>query len=200
MKLQKYATGISLSFSFIALIISIKTCGFNEKTLEIKLDEYLAEKSIVLTSEIKSKSTLRITPINQNIVVQQINLHYPSELNISSRTMTQPNMELYLDGLKRRLQTILVPIFPFEKNSIFFSDLEWVPIVLETNFVAKSQVFFDRSIYHINYSYGVDGEQNSLPTISISSISFIKRVSLTENMQYVLDEEWKTALKKLKGS
>jgi hypothetical protein len=194
-------TVITIAIALLALAISVKGCMNSEKAIEYSRKAYelskeqsFEEKLLVLKAEIDNEQQYyQISPTNGYVILQQVNIFYPSIFNELSWKAKEPNFKIPTIQLNNSvLDEILSEVSEKIENEkdIIAMYKGNLPIAVKSVYIVKGSRFVDQSFYTLSYE-SILGLKNQVnPKLAFTGFSFVKRTDPSISPQIELDEQW----------
>ena len=193
---------LTLIVAFIALIVSVRSCSIAERATHLAESDFYQQRLITLTATIEDeKNYLKIKPTDDNITLVKARAYFPDDFDKTEWSISSPDYNLYVIVLKSKIREMLNDILKPYPNYHQFIDDASIPVVIESQYIAKGVSYFDRSLYRIEYFASMGVRKYAIPEIKIKGLLFDGHLNPTEDSQELLSNIWNTILshrKKLK--
>lgn len=182
---------LALLVSFISLVQSIRSTLIAEKSLELSRAEFASQRTVIWQGKPdKENNELLLEAVDKAISLQRAKVAYPFQLNLGLSDVLPPKYGFSLIPLRSKLQSTLQELFPREKDKVLVSLDANVPIVIESNYIAKSEAFVDRSLYALTFSFTLGDDPLRPPSIEFRGLTFLRRMDRNEDPKVILGTTW----------
>jgi hypothetical protein len=164
-------------FSLLAIMVSVKSCITADESFKLSHDQYKSEHYIVLTSKIEYSEIL-LTPADPNIIFQRGALYLPSKIQKDTIEILPPNKSIHTTRFLSNLQNLIKQKIAPKEGTVAVNIDAFIPVVIESYYVAKGTTFGDRSLYFLTFQFVVDDDKTNLPEITFTGLTFIERIDL----------------------
>lgn len=199
--LEKIGIIFSILFSFIATIISIKSCCNSNEALEISQKEFRSKRQLVFES--KQGNTFPaflFSPLDANQKVQSITVYLPARFNNDSIIIEPPEFEIYLSQIEDSLSVIFrINSFELKIDDQRHSFHVYIPIVVKTSYVVGGENLLDIAFYYLKFTIRRDPFNELAPIIDFNNLAFSEKWVKDDHFNEALNDLWNKALNDLIG-
>lgn len=186
--------GVAALVAAIALVSSIRSCQISERALELATSEYVGNRAIILKGELGTdKVSIRLAPIDQAFLLQQIRFTFHKDIGGSTRPSLPPDFVMPIPSELGGLQSFVANRVPPTAGSVKVALEARVPFLIESISAIKGVAVKDRSLYAFIFGFSVYENPDKRPEIRPLGISFVRRLSPQENAEQELDRAWNEA-------
>ncbi len=179
----------------LALMVSIKSCVVSQNTARLAEREFYEQRLITLKADLDSeKETFKIFPTDSTLVFLKGRVYYPKELDSVEWPIDSPDYKLHIIVLQNKLQRLIGELYKYDPIYIIVLDDMSVPLVIESEYIAKGISYFDRSLYRIEYM-AVIGSESKPPDITFKGLLFLGHLDPSQNKDELLSKLWNSAIK-----
>lgn len=199
-KIKEHESLLSLLFALLALGISVRGCvdsnnatNYARKAYELSEKQEVSKSLILLKGDFPRRASyFNISPFDEKFSLQYLRVNFPS---ILSHGVWES------DGSNKRVPLLQVEIelTDYLKTSLIAEKVDenhvglykgYLPIVIQTNYVFEGRVYGDSSLYAIHYTSFISQGGKILSDIEFLSLSFMRRLSLEQDVEALLNHEW----------
>jgi hypothetical protein len=175
--------------SLIALVFSGLSYYNSTQSLKLAFDQHNEQKTpIWLGAYNEEKEVMRFEASNPQIKMQLGYIIFPSIFDLPIGYITPGDYTYPTTILKTELIEYLQEII--EPSDEHYSAVEsFIPVVIQSNYVANGHAYKIQSIYHLYY-IGVVSDENTLPTIEIKGMWFDSHLDPEDDAYEAIDEHW----------
>jgi hypothetical protein len=183
---------LTLTVSAIALAVAVRSCIVSERSASLAEYEVSAQRLITLTADTDNdKDILKIKPTDDNLMLLRASVHYPQVFDPREWPIDPPDHSLYVTVAKNHLRESLGKAFPPDPKYHQLIPDAAVPVIINSEYIAKGVKHFDRSLYWINYRALISGDKFRLPEITFKGLLFQGHLAPSENAAELLSRIWK---------
>ncbi|RXJ02230.1 hypothetical protein DS745_07525 [Anaerobacillus alkaliphilus] len=185
LSIEIFTVGISL----IALIFSGLSYYNSTQSLKLSYDQHHEQKTpIWLGAYDEEKEVIQFEASNPEIKMQLGHIIFPSSFNLQIGYIAPGDYAYPTTALKAELKKYLQEII--EPSDEHYSVVEsFIPVVIQSNYVAHGHAYKIQSIYHLYY-IGVVSDENTIPTIDIKGMWFDSHLDPEDDALEEIDEHW----------
>ena len=186
-KASSIASILAVVMSISALAVSIKSCEQAEEALNLQAKEFESQRLAVWEGLADDKNeNISISSINQDITLHSVFITFPEGIYDSKWKISPPKFQLPLLDLRVRLIEKVNTRLP-KKGGYIQIGQSHLPVLVEANYLAKGEMFYDRSIYLIDFIYTQYDAKHKAPSIEFNSLRFLYRMKNDESFVLVLN-------------
>jgi hypothetical protein len=177
--IEKIVLVSSIPLSFIALIISIKSCSDSNEALEISKKEFESQRLLVLQSNPSNMLPgFEFSSFDSNQKLQRLIIELPQNIYKEEIFVGPPDFHFSLAEIQDNLLTYIQKSIPSErmKTPLLIQSI-LIPIIIKSNFVFAGEFLWDISVYNLEFSYQQDSLNNMGSYIECKSLIFVSRLT-----------------------
>jgi len=177
--IEKIVLVSSIPLSFIALIISIKSCSDSNEALEISKKEFESQRLLVLQSNPSNMLPgFEFSSFDSNQKLQRLIIELPKNIYKEKIFVEPPDFHFSLTEIQDNLEVHIHKSLSEDakKNSLYIKSTQ-VPIIIKTNFIFAGESLWDTSVYNLEFSYQQDYLNNMGSNVDFKSLIFENRLS-----------------------
>ena len=160
--------------------------------------EYYSSRIIILKGTInKGNNELFLIPLDPNQHIQRLISYLPTAIDNTPWDLMPPNYSMPLGSVREKLQSFVESKFKRKPGYIFTTSNAHLPIIIDSVYIAKGELFSDRSEYILIYEWFLDDQRNKRPKIIFKALVFKEKLNLTSKPSLLLSREWEELVKQL---
>jgi hypothetical protein len=179
---------LSIPFSIAAFWISIKSCDNSNEAIKMTTEEFKSKRILILQGvESNFLPGFKIDPINQNQILRKIKIIFPNSLLADTVVLNSPDFQVSLSELQDKLiliidssNTSLIKTKNFQINGLF------IPSIIESEYIAESSIYKDRSLYNLEFNF-INNLVNNDDYLNFDNLTFVKSLNDLEGIKTNLD-------------
>jgi hypothetical protein len=179
---------LSIPFSIAAFWISIKSCDNSNEAIKMTTEEFKSKRILILQGvESNFLPGFKIDPINQNQILRKIKIIFPNSLLADTVVLNSPDFQVSLSELQDKLiliidssYTSLIKTKNFQINGLF------IPSIIESEYIAESSIYKDRSLYNLEFNF-INNLVNNDDYLNFDNLTFVKSLNDLEGIKTNLD-------------
>lgn len=189
--IEKIVLVSSIPLSFIALIISIKSCSDSNEALELSKKEFNSKRMLVLQSNFGNMSPgFDFSSFDLNQKLQRLIIDLPPNIYREQIFIGPPEFHFSLTEIQDTLINFIKrTISDNKKNASLYIPSILIPIIIYSNFIVAGEAIWDRAVYNLEFSF--QQNNNSEFYLEFKSLIFINRLSEDHNKGEFLTRLWK---------
>lgn len=153
--------------------------------------EFASSRLAIFGGQLSEKNDeIVISPTDPNIRLQRASVYFPPQLTDSTWDVTPPKFSVALVVLRYELETLFEKSVPREVGFLKFVPEFGVPLIIDSVYTAKGQVFEDRSLYLLTSFVTVFEEDSKRPTIQFQGLRFLERIGRDKTPHETLRGLW----------
>lgn len=180
-RLYHFLSSASALAAVIALFISIKSCQVSNNALNLAGDEYIQERTLILTANFPdSDDGITLKPTNAEITLLRATVTFPPEIYAEAVPISS-NGELWrMGGIIPSLQSYVLKKVPRE-NDVIKVQSSQIPVIVDSYYAAKGDTYTDKSLYFLGYDASVFEDTYKSPSIHLRDLVFALRETNENN-------------------
>lgn len=189
--LSNLLSGLALLVAIVSAAASIRSCDVAKDAYALASAEHQSQRKLVLVATLDVKGEeLQFKASDPAIVVQDVRLTFPASISSSPFRAYPPRYNISMRTISARLSEVLAEKFPVKIGHVGYSPLNDLPVVIETDYVAKGQRYRDVALYSLRFDFTVADRLHVPPSVSFKSIAFADRFDSWGGAEKALAEAW----------
>lgn len=182
---------LTLIIATLALIVSIKSCSVSLKAAQLSERDFSENRLITLKAEVDdSKEVFKISPTEGHLTFLKGRVFYPKQFDNTEWPIDAPEYKLYVTVLKHKLTDLINKAYPPDPKNIIILDDASIPLVIESQYIAKGISYFDKSLYRVEYMAVISGEKYQRPQITLKGLLFLGHLPPSQDQNELLSHLW----------
>lgn len=198
--IKEHESVLTLIVALLALGISVRGCvdsnnatNYARKAYELSEMQEVSKSLILLKGDFpRRESYFSISPFDEKFSLQYLRVNFPSMLSPGIWESDGSNKKIPLLQVEMELENYLKTLLIVENVDENHIGLYkgYLPIVIQTNYVFDGRVYGDSSLYAIHYTSFISQNREISSDIEFLSLSFLRRLSLEQDVEALLNHEW----------
>ncbi len=183
---------ISLFASLTSLFLSSKSFRVASAAYSQSHADFVGSRLAILEGHVDdANNEIVFAPTDPNIHLQAATVYFPKELTDPEWRIMPPKLSLPVSVLRYSLIKRVDGEFPKRSNFVQLMPDFGVPLIVDSVYTTKGQVYQDRSMYVLTATVVIDDKPHSSATVSFKGLLFSGHIDGTNTPDETLGDTWK---------
>jgi len=177
--------------SAIALASSIRSCSIAEEAQNLQERQFIRSSNTIWKSKLfEDEQIIKITPSNQDVVLQKAKAIYPDEISKQEWPIEAPDYKLYITVPSNSIIEQVEKRVKKKKGYYTILDDSRVPVIIESYYTINGENFFEKSLYVLEFMAIISDTPYKRPTVDIKGLVFVQRLNTSIESKTYLNKLW----------
>ncbi|MCF2861040.1 hypothetical protein ABMY44_02525 [Pseudoalteromonas sp. Cnat2-41] len=170
-----FASIAPIVISLFALLVSVKSCHLADEVQQQSSKEYKQERWLILTGVFEEKGLgIKVKAIDSEKVFLEGKASFPKSIYKEEIPINSDGDFLHMGSVGYDLKKFIASKIPKKEGFAKVSSGK-IPLYIQSYYAVKGETYTDISLYMLNMTIVVSGEEYKDPHVNLEGLIFVER-------------------------